>query len=74
MVRVRVDRDACIGCGACWALAPNFFEQNENDGKCQIVKQYRAGGDIAVGEAPAELVDDVKSAAEGCPVSAIKIE
>lgn len=74
MVHVSVDRDVCIGCGACWALVPDFFEQNENDGKCQIVERYRVGGSIAVGETPAELVDDVRSAAEGCPVSAIKIE
>ncbi|HDD40636.1 MAG: ferredoxin [Thaumarchaeota archaeon] len=74
MVRVRIDKDACIGCGACWALAPNFFEQNENDGKSQIVEQYRVGGDATVGEPPADMVDDVKSAAEGCPVGAIKIE
>jgi len=55
-------------------LAPNFFEQNENDGKSQIVEQYRVGGDATVGEPPADMVDDVKSAAEGCPVGAIKIE
>ena len=55
-------------------MAPNFFEQNENDGKSQIVEQYRVGGDATVGEPPADMVDDVKSAAEGCPVGAIMIE
>lgn len=74
MARVTVDRDACIGCGACWALAPEFFEQNPDDGKSQIVEKYRVGGDPAVGEAPNNLLDDVKSAADGCPVGAIKVE
>lgn len=74
MARVTIDRDTCIGCGACWALAPEFFEQNPDDGKCQVVAKYRVGGDIAVGEAPDNLLDDVKSAADGCPVGAIKVE
>lgn len=74
MPRITVDKDTCIGCGACWALVPDFFEQNPDDGKSQIVEKYRVGGDPQVGEAPNELLDDVKSAAEGCPVEAIKIE
>jgi len=73
MAKVVIDKDTCIGCGACWALAPNFFEQNPDDGKSQIVEQYRAG-DPTVGNAPDDLLNDIKSAAEGCPVSAIKIE
>ena len=73
MAKVVIDKDACIGCGACWALAPNFFEQNPDDGKSQKVEQYRAG-DPTVGNAPDDLLNDIKSAAEGCPVGAIKIE
>ncbi|MEM0328870.1 MAG: ferredoxin [Nitrososphaerota archaeon] len=74
MARVTIDRDACIGCGACWALVPEFFEQNPDDGKSQVVEKYRIGGDPAVGEAPNNLLDDVKSAADGCPVGVIKVE
>ncbi|MEM1976639.1 MAG: ferredoxin [Nitrososphaerota archaeon] len=74
MARVTIDRDACIGCGACWALVPEFFEQNPDDGKSQVVEKYRVGGDPAVGEAPNNLLDDVKSAADGCPVGVIKVE
>ena len=73
MAKVRIDRENCIGCGACWALVPNFFEQNPDDGKSQIVEQYRAG-DPAVGNAPDDMLNDIKSAAEGCPVGAIKVE
>ena len=54
-------------------MVPNFFEQNPDDGKSQIVEQYRAG-DPAVGNAPDDMLNDIKSAAEGCPVGAIKIE
>ena len=74
MAKVTIDKDTCIGCGACWALVPSFFEQNPDDGKSQVVEQYRVGGDPTVGNAPDDLLDDVKSAAEGCPVEAIKVE
>jgi ferredoxin len=57
----------------CWALVPEFFEQNPDDGKSQIVEKYRVGGDPAVGEAPNNLLNDVKSAADGCPVGVIKV-
>jgi len=32
------------------------------------------GGNPAEGEVPAELLNDVKSAAEGCPAQAITVE
>jgi len=72
--KVKIDRDSCIGCGACIALVPDFFELNQDDGKSQVVEKYRVGGDPASGEAPDNLVNDIKSAAEGCPVNAIKVE
>jgi len=49
-------------------------KQNPDDGKSQIVEKYRVGGDPAVGEAPNNLLNDVKSAADGCPVGVIKVE
>jgi len=72
--KVRIDREACIGCGACIALVPDFFELNSDDGKAQVIEKYRIGGDPASGEAPDKLLNDIKSAAEGCPVGAIKVE
>ena len=73
MAKVRIDRENCIGCGACWALCPDLFEQSD-DGKSQVVEKYRVGGNPAEGEVPAELLNDVKSAAEGCPAQAITVE
>ena len=29
MERVRVNKDACIGCGACQAIAPDVFSLND---------------------------------------------
>jgi ferredoxin len=53
---------------------PDFFELSSDDGKAQVVEKYRIGGDPASGEAPDKLLNDIKSAAEGCPVGAIKVE
>ncbi|MFC1754253.1 ferredoxin [Thermoproteota archaeon] len=59
--KIMVDRDTCIGCGACAATCERNFEIKE-DGK----------SDVKMTEVP-DLVC-VKEAAEGCPVNAIHIE
>ncbi len=59
MAKVEVDKNKCIGCGACTAIAPDVFEFDD-DGLAKAVKQ--------------EVNDDVKTAAEGCPTEAITAE
>ena len=59
MTKVEVDKNKCIGCGACTAIAPDVFEFDD-DGLAKAVKQ--------------EVNDDVKTAAEGCPTEAITAE
>lgn len=54
---VSVDKDTCIGCGACAATCPEGFEMG-NDGKAKV-KDGKA--------------DCVQAAADGCPVNAIKV-
>jgi ferredoxin len=73
-MKVSVDRDQCISCGVCWSECPELFEAASDDGMCRITEKYRAGGDIAKGEAPETLRDSAKAAAEGCPVSIISVE
>ncbi len=59
MAKVELDKDACIGCGACVAACPDNFEMN---------------GDKAVVKNPnPEDVGPSKAAADGCPVNCIKI-
>jgi len=74
MLKVTIDREECISCGACWADCPEFFEENLDDGFSQVVEEYRTGGNPAEGEAPAELEDCVRDAADGCPVEIIHVE
>lgn len=60
-MKVKVDQNLCIGCGACVAVCPEVFELRE-DGKSHVKD-----------EKGCEKCD-CKMAKEGCPVQAISIE
>ena len=55
-----VDKNLCIGCGACAAVCPVNFKMNEDEGKAEPASQEKA--------------DCAANAAESCPVQAIKVE
>lgn len=60
-MKVRVDRDLCVGIGNCVAVAPTVF-QLDDENKAKVL-------DLStVSE------DKVMSAAESCPVNAIIVE
>ncbi len=59
-MKLKVNQDVCIGCGACQAIAPDVFEIND-EGFAQT----------KVEEIPEEALNDAIDAKEGCPVSAI---
>ncbi len=60
-MKVIVNKDVCLGCGACAAVCPNVFEINDEG--YAVVKE--------ASEADSELVNEAK---DGCPVSAISTE
>ena len=72
--KVTIDRDQCISDMACVALCPQVFEMNEEDGKSQIVTQYRVEGKLDEGVITEDLYECAKSGAEACPVQIITIE
>lgn len=59
-----VNKDACMGCGACTATCPNVFEIKGDD-------PYAS---VKVAEVPEADKDKVVEAQEGCPTSAISVE
>ena len=59
-MKVKVDKDTCIGCGACQAICDKVFEIND-DGISEV----------KVKEVSEDLEQDFKDAIDSCPVSAI---
>ncbi|RLE73864.1 MAG: ferredoxin [Thermoprotei archaeon] len=72
--KVTIDRDQCISCMSCVALCPDIFEMNEEDGKTQIVANYRVGDNLGEGVIPENLKGCAEEAANACPVTIISIE
>lgn len=59
-MKVVVDQDACIGCGLCVQVAADVFDMQADKA---VVKKGVSDSSM----------DDAKSAAEQCPVSAITV-
>jgi len=71
--RVTMERENCISCGNCWTVCPDFFEENSDDAQSQIMAKFRFGDSLAEGDAPEDIDDCVRTAAEGCPAEVIHI-
>ena len=63
-MKVKVNKDACIGCGACQSLCDQVFEI-EDDGLSSTKKEEVTDE---------QEKDDVREAAESCPTGAIEVE
>lgn len=76
MAIVRVNKDLCISCGVCWALAPDIFELDPTTGKTRVREPYVKNDSEreSVGEIPDAIVEAAKNAASSCPTAAIAIE
>lgn len=58
-MKIIVDKNLCIGCGACVVIAPKTFKL-DNEGKVEVIEP--------VGDNEATIQDAIDS----CPVAAIK--
>jgi len=63
-VRIRFDRDACVGHNRCHLLAPTLFDVDDEGYAVLKVD----------GEVPADLVETARLAADNCPEFAITLE
>lgn len=61
-MKVKVNKDQCIGCGACAAIVPDVFEIEDDGLAC------------AKGEVTESNKDEVIDASESCPTGAINVE
>lgn len=67
-MKVCVNKDVCIGCGACTAIASGVFEIGD-DGLAETIENKDSKMEISE-----DVKDDVLDAADGCPVGAIQTE
>lgn len=59
-MKLKVDKDLCIGCGACQAVCPQVFEI-EDDGLAGVITN----------DIDKTVEEDAIDAKEGCPTNAI---
>jgi ferredoxin len=62
-MRVEVDVPKCVGSGQCVLLAPDVFDQREEDGMVVLLDE----------RPPVELHDAVREAAVVCPAAVIRL-
>jgi ferredoxin len=61
-VNVRLDEDACVGHGRCYAIAPDVFDADDQ-GHCVLR--------FADEPVPAALIDRARQAVANCPENAL---
>ena len=62
-MKANVDKDTCIGCGACPSICPEVFSMD--DESISVPMEGEIAGDI---------LESAKEAMDSCPVAAITIE
>ena len=68
-MKVKVNKDACIGCGACASICPDVFELNDEGlSEVKVEEENKENKEkeevVSVKE---ELQDEVRDAADSCP-------
>ena len=62
-MKIKVNKDACVGCGACVSTAEDLLEINDEGFSTPKVE-----------EVPADKEQEAKDAAGVCPTGAITVE
>ena len=62
-MKVKVNQDACIGCGACAAICDSVFEINDEGLSVAKVEKVED-----------KDIQEARDAADACPTGAIEVE
>lgn len=68
-MKIKIEREKCIGCGSCAALCPKYFEIID-DGKSHLKNAVKAD----IEELEVIKPDCAESAVEACPAQCIHVE
>ncbi|MCG1473813.1 ferredoxin [Staphylococcus epidermidis] len=63
-----VDRDTCISCAACGAIAPNLFKYDEMG-----IAYFSLDNNVGNTAIANEELENLEDALEGCPTESIKV-
>ncbi|MFD7224519.1 ferredoxin [Streptomyces sp. NPDC059892] len=62
-MRVELDEPKCVAAGQCVVVAPEVFDQRDEDGVAVVLEEHPA----------AEFLDGVREAVAVCPAAAIRL-
>ncbi|MFI1734099.1 ferredoxin [Streptomyces acidicola] len=62
-MRVELDEPKCVAAGQCVVVAPEVFDQRDEDGVAVVLEEHPA----------AALLDSVREAVAVCPAAAIRL-
>lgn len=63
-MKIKADREVCVGAGMCALTAPDLFDQDDEDGRVVVLRA----------EPAPEQVNAAREAVELCPSGALSIE
>mgnify|MGYP001576040003 FL=1 len=72
-IKIIFNKSKCIGCGACVAICPNFFEMKDGFANLKNSKKIKNQFEIFV-QADEDSLLFLEQASRNCPVKAINIE
>ncbi|MCS7365038.1 MAG: ferredoxin [archaeon GB-1867-035] len=75
MIKVKIDKTTCLGCGGCIIICPEVFEYSKEI-KAQIKEEFREKikeANIGI-ITDAKLIKQIKTIESLCPTHSIRIE
>ncbi|MCT2546687.1 MULTISPECIES: ferredoxin [Streptomyces] len=63
-MKIDIDQDKCVGAGQCVLVAPEVFDQRDEDGVAVLLTE----------DPPAQERGGVEEAARICPAAAIRVD